>query len=76
MQMVHCCIVAKMCKSAQQTVIDRLEQSFVAPYKQVVNNVVWIEAKPRTGYKYEDLKSSARIGGFEITSNTNKSLLN
>ena len=34
------------------------------------------EAKPRTGSNCEDLKSSpVRIGGFEMTSHTNKSLL-
>ena len=35
------------------------------------------EAKQRTGSKCEDLKSSpVRIGGFEMISHTNKSLLN
>jgi hypothetical protein len=34
------------------------------------------EAKPRTGSKCEDSKSNpVRIGGFEMTSHTNKSLL-
>jgi hypothetical protein len=36
-----------------------------------------ISPKPRTGSKCEDLKSSpVRIGGFEMTSHANKSLLN
>jgi hypothetical protein len=35
------------------------------------------EAKPKTGSKREDLKSGpVQIGGFEMTSHTNKSLLN
>ena len=35
-----------------------------------------LDFKPRTGSKCEDLKSSpVRIGGFEMTSHTNKSLL-
>jgi hypothetical protein len=40
-------------------------------------DLITSKGKPRTGSKRDDLKSSlVRIRGFEMTSHTNKSLLN
>ena len=48
-----------------------------AQFDSSPRNLIQSEAKPRTGSKCEDLKSSpVRIGGFEMTSHANKSLFN